>query len=125
MIYSRRLPLASLIELCRALHHYLGAGLTLRNVFEQQAQRGRPAVRPVAARIESSLKEGDDLETALKREKEAFPPLFISLATVGEQTGMLPEVCRELEQYFLLQQSLRRQFLGLIAWPAFQLAAAI
>ena len=49
----------------------------------------------------------------------------MALATVGEQTGMLPEVFRELEKYFQLQLRLRRQFLSQIAWPAFQLFAAI
>lgn len=125
MFSFSRLPLSDLIELCRALHHYLGAGLTLRDVFQHQARKGRPALRPVAARICTALAAGDDLEQALKQERNAFPPLFVALASVGEQTGMLPEVCRELEHYFVLQQSLRRQFLGLIAWPAFQLVAAI
>jgi type IV pilus assembly protein PilC len=125
MLLSRRLPLASLIDLCRALRHYLGAGLTLRDVFKQQARKGTPAVRAVAERISAELEEGGDLEEALKREQDAFPPLFVSLATVGEQTGMLPEVCRELERYFTLQQSLKRQFLAQIAWPAIQFVAAI
>jgi type IV pilus assembly protein PilC len=125
MLFSQQLPLSSLIELCRALRHYLGAGLTLRDVFEQQSRRGTLAVRPVAARIAAGLRTGGDLEAALKGERGAFPPLFVSLASVGEQTGMLPEVCGELEKYFSMQLKLRRQFLGQIAWPMFQLVAAI
>jgi type IV pilus assembly protein PilC len=125
MFFSRHLPLPSLIELCRSLRHYLSAGLTLRDVFRQQAQKGRPPVRPVAARINAGLEQGEDLEGALKRERAHFPPLFLSLASVGEQTGMLPEVFRELEHYFALQLKLKRQFLTQIAWPAFQLGAAI
>jgi type IV pilus assembly protein PilC len=125
MLLSRHLPLSALIDLCRALRHYLGAGLTLRDVFRQQAQRGAAAVRPVAARVSEGLEAGDDLEELLKKETAAFPPLFVALATVGEQTGMLPEVFRELEQYYQLQLRLRRQFLSQIAWPAFQLFAAI
>jgi type II secretory pathway component PulF len=125
MPFSRRLPLSGLIDLCRALRHYLGAGLTLRDVFRQQAAKGTAAVRPVAARISAGLESGDDLEELLKKESAAFPPLFTALATVGEQTGMLPEVFRELEKYFQLMLRLRQQFLRQIAWPAFQLFAAI
>jgi len=125
MSLSRRLPLSGLIDLCRAMRHYLGAGLTLRDVFRQQAAKGTAAVRPVAARISAGLETGDDLEELLKKETAAFPPLFTALATVGEQTGMLPEVFRELEKYFQLLLRLRRQFLSQIAWPAFQLVAAI
>jgi type IV pilus assembly protein PilC len=125
MPFSRRLPLASLIDLCRALRHYLGAGLTLRDVFRQQAAKGTAAVRPIAARISAGLEEGDDLEELLKKESAAFPPMFLSLATVGEQTGMMPEVFRELENYFRLMDRLRKQFIAQITMPVVQLVAAI
>jgi len=124
MLFSSQLPLSSLIEFCRALRHNLSAGLTVRHVFRQQAERGPVPVRPVAARISGEIEEGGSLEDALKREKEAFPPMFVSLATVGERTGSLPEVMAELEKYFLLLQRLRREFLSQIAWPAFQFLLA-
>ncbi len=125
MAFTRRLPLSALIDLCRALRHYLGAGLTLRDVFRNRAAKGSLAVRPVAARISAGLESGDGLEELLKKESAAFPPLFTALATVGEQTGMLPEVFRELEKYFQLQLRLRRQFLTQITWPAISLVSAI
>jgi type IV pilus assembly protein PilC len=125
MLLSRRLSLSTMAELCRTLRHYLGAGLTLRDVFRQQAAKGRPAVRPVAARISEGVESGEALEDMLRKETAVFPPLFVALATVGEQTGMLPEVFRELEKYYQLQDRLRKQFLSQIAWPAFQLIAAI
>jgi type IV pilus assembly protein PilC len=125
MLFSARLPLSSLIELCRTLRHNLGAGLTLQAVFRQMAQRGTPHVRPVAGRISQQLEQGQSLEAALKGEQAVFPQLFLALANVGEEAGMLPEVFGELEKYYLLQQRLRRQFLGQIAWPVFELLAAI
>jgi type IV pilus assembly protein PilC len=124
-VFSKRLPLSSLITLCHSLRHYLSAGLTLREVFRQQAKRGPGPVRPVAERISQDLEKGEDLESALKSEQHAFPPLFLALASVGEESGSLPEVFTELEKYYDLQQKLRRQFLGQIAWPVFQLCAAI
>jgi type IV pilus assembly protein PilC len=125
MPFSRRLPLSALIDLCRALRHYLGAGLTLRDVFRQQAKKGSAAVRPVAARVSAGMETGDDLEELLKKETAVFPALFVALATVGEQTGMLPEVFGELEKYYRLQQRLRKQFISQITMPAIQLFAAI
>jgi type II secretory pathway component PulF len=124
-MFSRRLPLSSLIELCRALRHNLGAGLPLLEVMRQQARRGPAPVRPVADRIVVKLQQGDDLETALEKEKAYFPPMFLSLAVVGEQTGNMPEVFRELERYFVLQQKLHRQFWATLAWPLLQFFAAM
>jgi type IV pilus assembly protein PilC len=125
MMFSSRLSLSSLIELCRVIRHYMGSGLTLQDVFRQQAKRGAAAVRPLAERVSRSLEQGNDLGQALKTEKDAFPPLFLSLVTVGEETGNLPEICGELEKYFLLQQKLRNNFLSMIAWPVLQLNMAI
>jgi type IV pilus assembly protein PilC len=125
MLFSSRLPLSSLIELCRTLRHNLGAGLPLVDVWRQQARRGPLPVRPIAERISQQLAKGGDLEGALESEKAAFPPLFLGLATVAEQTGNLPEVFRELERYYVQQQRLRRQFLAQSAWPVIQFVAAI
>ncbi len=125
MFQTARLPLASLIELCRSLRHYLGAGLTLRDVFRQQARKGPPPVRALAESISTDLEKGEALEDVLKKHRAGLPPLFVALASVGEQSGNLPEVFGELEKYFLLQQKLLRQFRSQITWPLFQYFVAI
>jgi type II secretory pathway component PulF len=124
MVFSPQLPLASLIELCRTLRHNLSAGLTLRDVFRQQAKKGSPALRPVAQRISEGLERGEDLEAMLHQEQAAFPPLFVALAQVGEESGNLPEIFGELEKYYVLQRKLERQFWSQSAWPIFQFFAA-
>ena len=124
-MFSSRLSLSSMIELCRVLRHYLGAGVTLRDAFRFQAARGGGAARAAAARVAADLDKGGDLEDALKRQGDVFPPLVVSLATVGEQTGMLPEVFTELEKYYVRQQQLRRQFIAMTIWPALQFFGAV
>ena len=118
------LPLSSLIELCRSLRHYLAAGLSLLDVFRQQAKRGPGPVRRLAEDVVKDIEQGNDLERALNRHKDRFPPLFLALASVGEQSGSLPEVFAELEKYFKLQQQLRRQFWSQITWPILQFVLA-
>jgi type II secretory pathway component PulF len=120
MIFSVALPLTSLIEFSRVLRHNLSAGLTLRRVMRQQAERGSLPVRPVADRIALQLEQGDSFEAALKKEKAAFPPLFVSLVTVGEQSGALPEILTELEKFYAMQLRLRREFFQRILWPMIQ-----
>src|SRR4051812_39054023 len=120
-MFSSELPLAALVQLCRVLRHSLDAGIGLRDVFRQQATRGPAAVRPVAERLSAQLERGESFEAALERERAAFPPLFVALAVVGEQTGHLPEVFGELEKYYLLQQKLRREFRSRSFLPLMQL----
>src|SRR5262249_52828781 len=116
---------SSLIELCRVLRHSLGAGVSLVKVFDQQARRGPPPVRPLAEQVHADLERGDSLELAFRRQEAAFPPLFLALVAVGEQAGQLPEIFGELERYFVLQQSLRRQFRTNCIRPVFQYVVAI
>lgn len=119
-MFSAQLPLATLSVFCRTLRHSLSAGLSIVRVFQQQADRGPSAVKPVARRIADQLESGESLEEALKAEKRSFPMMFVSLVAVGEKTGNLPEVLEALEDYFELQLKLWRDFKKQIAWPAIQ-----
>lgn len=113
----------ALIELCRVLRHYLSAGLTVVDVFRKQADQGMVELRPVAQRLFVQVNQGSSLGAALEAEP-AIPPLMVSLIRVGEQTGMLPEVCGDLERFYLKQRELWRRFLAGIAWPVFQFVLA-
>jgi type II secretory pathway component PulF len=125
MIVFDRLPLTALLTFCRAVRHGLSAGLSLVDVFRQQGRRGPPPIRTVAQRVGERLASGESLEDALAPYRHRFPPLFYDLTSVGEHTGRLPEVFEELERYFELQVSMRRQFITAISWPAFEFVGAL
>src|SRR5262245_47155714 len=112
MLISTAIPYDSLVTFCRALRHGLAAGLSLVDVFRQQARKGPLQLRGRAGAVLARLEQGEGLEEALTAEGGRLPPLFHALAAVGEQTGHLPEVFRELEQYYALQSRLRKQFLA-------------
>lgn len=119
-MFSSMIPLPALAGLCRNLRHMLESGLTLAKAMRQQAKKGPPAVRAVAARLAAQLEEGHDLQTILPYEADHFPPIFLALGGVAEETGRLPEVLHELEQYFELQQKLKRDFISQCTLPALQ-----
>jgi type IV pilus assembly protein PilC len=124
MFFSRRLPLSSLIAISRDLRHNLGAGIMLRDALKQQAKRGHPAVRPVAERMYRAIESGDGLREVLENERAYFPPLFISLVSVGESSGQLPEIFAELEKYYLTQQRFWRQLISQSFLPVMQFVMA-
>jgi type II secretory pathway component PulF len=117
--------LADLMRFCRLARHGLAAGLSLVDVFRQQAERGPMSLRPILGAVHERLLRGEGLEDALKAEGGRLPPLLVTMAAVGEQTGHLPEAFAELERFFELQWTLRRRFLADIAWPVLQFGAAI
>lgn len=125
MLFSNAVPLNELVRFCHLARHGLSAGLSLPDVFRQQADRGPPRLRPIVAAISERLERGDSLEDALKSEGHKLPPLFLTMSAVGEQSGHLPEAFAELGRYFELQSQLRRQFLIDIFWPALEFGGAI
>ncbi len=124
-MFTRKLPVAALVELCRSLRYALGSGLMLRDIMDLLSNKGTRPIRPVAGRISKDLKAGWSLQDALKKQEDAFPPLFIALTAVGEESGNLPEVLLELEKYYELQQKVRREFVQQITWPCIQFVASL
>jgi type IV pilus assembly protein PilC len=117
--------LADLTRFCRLARHGLAAGLSLVDVFRQQADRGPMSLRPTITAVHARLDRGEGLEDALKAEGGRLPALFVTMCAVGEQSGHLPEAFAELERYFELQWTLRRRFLADIAWPVIQFVLAV
>ena len=96
----------------------------LRDVVDLMEKQAGRSVRRVAAGLSKDLKAGWGFHDALERQGKAFPPLFVALVSVGEESGNLPQVLGHLEEHYVVQQRLRRTFLSQIAWPVFQLVAA-
>jgi len=124
-MFSSKVSLPNLVTLCQAFRVGHGAGLSITDVFNQQARKGPRAAREVIGRIAQRLDKGDALEDVMRSQGGYFPPLFNSMVAVGEQTGNLPEIFKKLERYFRLQLTLRRQFISQIIWPVIQLVGSI
>jgi type II secretory pathway component PulF len=123
-MFSRRIPLADLIDLCRIMRHQLSAGMRIQDVLLKQGDRGRRSFRDICARLGKVVQDGSSLSDALEDEKAAFPVLFRSLVRLGETTGHLAEVFGELERYYQLELSLRRQFRSQTLLPIIQFVFA-
>lgn len=125
MLFSRKPSLSALIELCRALRHSLNAGITIQEVFKRQAKKGHYELRPSADRIALRLQQGNRLTDALKKEPMEFPPLFMAMISLGEETGHLAEIAASLEKYYILQQHLQRRFRSQISLPVIQFVMGV
>src|SRR5262249_6770210 len=122
---SSKCPLPALVAWCRTLKHSLGAGLDPIKIFKQQAKSGPRALREVAKDIAGKLAKGSSLEDALAPYRNRFPPLFVELVAVGEQTGRLEATFHELEAYYETSLRVQRDFRSQMAYPAIQFVAAV
>ena len=122
---SSKCPLPALVMWCRTLHHSLAAGLDPVRVFKQQGKSGPRALRDVASDVAGKLGAGDSLEDAFAEHEGRFPPLFLELIAVGEQTGRLEDAFRELERYYEQTLTIQRNFRSQMAYPAIQFVLAV
>jgi type IV pilus assembly protein PilC len=122
---SSKCPLSALVAWCRVFKHSIGAGLDPIKIFRQQGKSGPRALRETARTIVASLEKGDSLEDALEPFRDRFPPLFVEMVAVGEQTGRLEDTFHELTAYYETALRVQRDFRSQMAYPAIQFVAAV
>jgi type IV pilus assembly protein PilC len=124
-VFSPRIPNRPLANLCRNLAGLLEAGVPVLTALRTAARNaGHPKAKRAIEGIERDIKRGEDFSTAVAG-REEFPPLAGEMIAVAEQTGQLPEILRHLAEHYDNLVKMRRIFLAAIAWPVFQLVAAI
>ncbi len=77
-----------------------------------------PALSRLLNQIASSLKKGSSLSDAFAEHEDLFGPLYISLLTIGETSGNLPEVLNRLADDLKFQKDLRSQISTALTYPA-------
>jgi len=77
----------------------------------------KPIVKKSINKLREALDEGLDLTQALERQKEFYPPLFISLVHIGETTGKLAEVFRDLSTYLKKEQETKAKVKSALRYP--------
>lgn len=125
-VFDSRIGWKSLSIMCRQLSTMLHSGVAIQKAFELTATKGTdPRARKALQEIARSIANGDEIAESMRKQGRAFPRLMIDMVEVGEKTGSLPEVLRSLSDHYENNLRLRRTFYGAIAWPMFQLFAAI
>lgn len=121
-----KVGLVDLILFSRQMYTLMKAGVPI-----MQALRGlrestqNPAFASVIQSISDGLDTGLDLSTALKRHGDIFPPLFISMVQVGETTGSLEEVFRQLADYLDREKDTRDRVKSALRYPMFVVIAMV
>ncbi len=120
------LPLKTLAQICRSLSTLLESGVAVRQSFKLASNktsdsRSRDALDEIAQQIAA----GNEISAAMRMQTGVFPELMIDMIEMSEGTGSLPEVLTHLADHYENNLQLRRQFVGSIAWPMFQLVAAV
>jgi type IV pilus assembly protein PilC len=124
-LFASRPSTKSLAQFLRRLAIALGAGIDIRKALQNEAQHSRSGMRWHLISISNQVNQGSSLTDAIQSTGEYFPLLVRDLIAVGEQTGHLPEVLKQLAENYDEQIALSRQFWTILSWPLAQLAMSL
>jgi type II secretory pathway component PulF len=124
-MFATLIPPAPLADWCKMLRHQLAAGVSPTQSLKSLATSGPAPLRPLSERMQQAVKKGASFGDALEAEQGTLPALVLPMIHVGDETGHLPEVLEELEDYLRDEDRLRREFRQQTWLPRMQLFAAI
>lgn len=117
-----RVPRREVGLFARQLGTLLGAGLSLdrslQNIIEQVQN---VYLKKALVEIESSIKEGDNLSTALRKHPAIFPPIYYNLISIGEQTGAYEQALLRLADLENANETLKNKISTAMAYPIFMM----
>jgi type IV pilus assembly protein PilC len=124
-MFSPRIRLKALAQLCRRMATATRAGLEDRRIWHSEAERGGSAQRAAVLQVSEALSRGDSVGDAVGRTGEYFPVMFRHVVALGDATGTLDRVYRRLAEHYEHMLAARRTMLSALAWPMIQLGLAL
>ncbi len=121
---GKKVDISELIIFSRQMYSLTKAGLPLdRALNGLQASLKNQTFRKILRDVVGSLENGLNLSSALGRHPKVFSPLFLSLVSVGENTGQLDEAFRQISKYLELEKQTTKQIKSATRYPMFVMIA--
>jgi len=121
--FGRRLGLgrvgsADLVMFSRQMYTITRAGIPLlRGLRGLVASTHNAILRETLEDILESLEGGRDLAASFARHPQIFPPLYVSIVSVGEATGTLDKSFLRLTEYLAQEKDMQDRVKGAVRYP--------
>jgi type IV pilus assembly protein PilC len=126
MLFASRVPPKTLAIVSRSLATMLESGIQIRKAIGIASKKSMHGpTKKVLQDVSDAIQGGSDISQALKKHGNFFPTLFVEMVTMAEETGSLPEVLRHLADHYEANIRMKKELIGSLIWPVFQLVAAI
>jgi MSHA biogenesis protein MshG len=122
----KTVSLDDLIVFCRQMYALMRSGVPILRAIRGMAESsGSPMLKKALVKVAVQLESGYALSAAMHLHPKVFPPLFISLVHVGENTGQLDGAFEKLAKYFEREQETRKRIKAAMRYPAFVVMALV
>ena len=116
---KRRLGRRDIADFTRQLSILVGAGLPLDRALAVILQvSSEPLLRQLVENLQSEVRGGATLSSALLRHPELFPDFYINLVRAAEMSGKLARSLEEISLFIEKSQALREKLVSAMVYPA-------
>jgi len=113
-----RVSTTDLVMFSRQMYTITRAGIPLlRGLRGLIASTHNAMLREALQDILESLEGGRDLAASFARHPKIFPPLYVSIISVGEATGTLDKSFQRLTEYLAQEQKMHDSVKGAVRYP--------
>lgn len=125
-MFGNRIPLKALAVCCRSMSTMLYSGVDVKNTFDTAAKNSSDSrCRKALEEASRQISQGEDISSAFRSQRKAFPPLMTEMVAVAEQTGSLPEVLESLADHFDNLVKMKKDFGTAVSFPIMQFLMAV
>ena len=123
---EKKPQLNDLIMFSRQMATLLNAGIAiLPSLSGLKNHLEHPGLSAALSELASDLEKGRALSVSMHRFPNIFPPLFISMVNVGENTGQLGPAFAQISQYLEVDRETQDQIKTATRYPTFVMIALV
>ena len=116
----------ALITFSRQLATLLESGVAVMRALELlEDQAGSKPLAKAIHGIARSIRTGSTFADAIREHPAVFPPLYARMIELGERTGHIEEMLRQLATYMEREDAVARRVKSAMAYPAFMIVLSI
>ncbi|NLB61762.1 MAG: type II secretion system F family protein [Clostridiales bacterium] len=115
---SGKVKISEITNFCRQFSILTNSGISIvDSIGMLKEQSYTPLLKKVLDMVHEDVKAGLLLSEALEKHPKIFPEFFRSMTYVGEMSGSLDTVLNDLANYYEMDDKMRRQMKGAMAYP--------
>ncbi len=123
-LFRPKVETSDLIQFSRQMHSMLRAGIPIfRAVTGLSGTTSNVSLAQTLQEVTTSLESGRTLSDALSQHPKVFSVFYVSLVRVGETTGKLTEIFRQLAFYLDRDKATRVKIKSALRYPTFVISA--
>ncbi|ANS84393.1 Putative type II secretion system protein [Vibrio scophthalmi] len=113
-------PLDILVIFCRQMYSLTKAGVPLMRAMKGLTQNcSNKQLKEALEDVTNELTNGRSLSASMQMHPEVFSPLFVSMLSVGENTGRLDDALLQLANYYEQELETRKRIKTAMRYPTF------